>query len=258
MGKSAPKAPDPYATANAQSQANTKAAEDTLRLNSINQYSPYGSATFQRDANGLPTSQTISFAPGIQSAFDAQTATQGNVANFAQNLSGQLPGQAFSLNDVPAGLDVAGAIQRQSFDAIRPEIDNNRNLLNIQLSERGIPIGSEISNNERNRFDRNVNQTYADIGNQSVLAAQGEQQRQLQNKLLERTQGINEIAAALQGGGALSSPNFAPQAQAGIGAADIAGLIQNNYQNQTQQYNQGQASKGNLLGSLGSAALLGF
>lgn len=258
MGKDAPKPPDPFATAQAQASANTQAAEDTLRLNSIDQFSPFGSATFQRDAGGLPTSQTISFAPQIQAAFDAQTGTQGNVADFAQLLSGQLPTAPFSLADVPAGLDVASAIADQSFDRIRPEIDRNRDLLDIQLSERGIPIGAEISDNERDRFERGVNQTLADIGNRSVLAAQGEQQRQIQNALLERTQGINEIAAALQGAGALSAPSFAPQAQAGVGAADIAGLIQSNFQQQAQATASQNAAKASLLGSVGQAAVLGF
>jgi hypothetical protein len=262
MGKDAPKPPDPYRTAQAQSAANKDAAIATAAVNAVDRYSPYGSTTYQYRTDGpyagAPASQTISFAPQIQAAYDAQVGTAGNVADFAQTLSGRLPTAPFSLADVPQGLDVASAIANQSFDRIRPEIDRNRDLLNIQLSERGIPLGAEISDTERDRFERGVNQAYADIGNQSVLAAQGEQQRQIQNALLERTQGLNEIAAALQGSPALQTPSFAGQAQVGIGAPDIAGLIQNSYAQQAQATNSQNAAKASLLGSVGQAAVLGF
>lgn len=43
-----PKAPDPYATANAQGQANSIAASQTTNLNRPDQYTPYGSQTWSK------------------------------------------------------------------------------------------------------------------------------------------------------------------------------------------------------------------
>ena len=71
MGKStpsAPAAPDPYATANAQADANIRAAQATAALNRVNQIGPRGSITWSQPSAAQPTasgsSQSIS-VPGV-------------------------------------------------------------------------------------------------------------------------------------------------------------------------------------------------
>ena len=66
MGKkspSAPAAPDPVATANAQAAANKEAAYETARLNRINQITPYGSLTYE-NIGATPTQVGGSFQVG--------------------------------------------------------------------------------------------------------------------------------------------------------------------------------------------------
>jgi hypothetical protein len=59
MGKSAPAAPDPYATSDAQAAANLKAIKDSARINALDQFAPWGSTTYARDNEGVPTAQRI-------------------------------------------------------------------------------------------------------------------------------------------------------------------------------------------------------
>ena len=48
LGKSAPEAPDPYATAQAQAQFNNQTAQTQQALNMVNQVTPYGTLTYEQ------------------------------------------------------------------------------------------------------------------------------------------------------------------------------------------------------------------
>ena len=65
MGKDAPSAPDPYATAAAQTQSNVTSANYTAQLNRINQYTPYGSMTYTKTA-GDPTYDNAKYTAALQ------------------------------------------------------------------------------------------------------------------------------------------------------------------------------------------------
>lgn len=66
MGKStpsAPAAPDPVATANAQANANLVTANQTANLNRVNQVSPYGTSVYVRPGQPIPAIPSYSTAP---------------------------------------------------------------------------------------------------------------------------------------------------------------------------------------------------
>lgn len=65
----APAAPDPYATANAQAQANTQAAREQAELNRTNSITPFGTNTWSQGADGRWT-QTTSLDPKLQGMLD--------------------------------------------------------------------------------------------------------------------------------------------------------------------------------------------
>lgn len=71
---SAPPAPDPMATAQAQSQINQKSAITQAELDRINQYTPQGSMTYAQtgtNPDGTPQySQTVSYSPDEQQKYD--------------------------------------------------------------------------------------------------------------------------------------------------------------------------------------------
>ena len=74
-----------------------------------------------------------------------------------------------------------------------------------------------------------------------------------------RANPINEISALLSGG-QVSTPNFAIAQPAQMPTTDVAGITQQNYQNQMAAYQQQQASRNAMMGGLfglGGAALSG-
>lgn len=95
MGK--PKPPDANATASAQTQSNKDTAIANAELNRVNQYTPYGSSTYQvtgTNADGTPQySQTTEMSAPIKGIFDSQVANQQQQQNISSNLLGNVASQ---------------------------------------------------------------------------------------------------------------------------------------------------------------------
>ena len=222
-GSSPPPQPDPFKTAEAQYGFEKRAAEDALRLNAIDQFGPFGSTTYQRDAEGLPTSQTVDLSPDVQNWLDSQFGASTALQSAAQNQLGFLPQDQFKLPNSPdargyaaqafgdqaidpsrfvdplagdlyqqsgVGLeqpgstqDIASTFYDQARSRFQPDLDDQRNQLEVSLAQRGIPVGSEIYNTEMDRFDRNQNNLYSDAARQAELAAGQEQSRQFGQNL---------------------------------------------------------------------------
>ena len=99
FGGGAPKAPDPWETAQAQAGLNRTTAITQQELNMVNQNNPYGSVSYTQtgtSANGTPQyTQNTTFSPGQQAIFDASQGAQTNLAQLAQRQSSAL-GQQLS------------------------------------------------------------------------------------------------------------------------------------------------------------------
>lgn len=121
MGKpSAPAAPDPTLTAQAQTASNVATADNNAALNRVNQYTPYGSSVYSVDgttADGTPQySQTTSLSPTQQNLLNM---TQQGETTLGQTALGQLGNlqnaysQPFSFGgpNVQSSLPNAGQIQ---------------------------------------------------------------------------------------------------------------------------------------------------
>ena len=74
-GGSAPAAPDPVATSNAQAQAYITSAREASKLNNLNTYGPYGNVTFDKDANGVPI-ERVPYRVGVSTVTVEQLARQ--------------------------------------------------------------------------------------------------------------------------------------------------------------------------------------
>jgi hypothetical protein len=238
------KGPSAGDIARAQGSANKQAATESARLSAVDQFSPFGSTTFTRRPDGTPASQTISLSPELQRTLDAQFGTAGLAAEAGQNLAGQLPTEAFSLNDVGSGGDVRDAYYQEGLSLLQPEMDRQRSLMDIKFSERGIPIGSEIYNDETNRYETQRDQSLGSLARNAILAGGAEQDRLIRNALTERTQGINEIAALTQGAPALPTPSFAATPGVNVQPANIG-----------QAYQIANSAQQGAKGGLGSLAL---
>lgn len=79
-GSSAPAAPDPYKTADAQTGMNKELAQFNADLNRTNASNPYGGSEWVKDANGVWT-QNEYFAPEVTSAINKQMEAANTTAD---------------------------------------------------------------------------------------------------------------------------------------------------------------------------------
>lgn len=276
MGKTAPEAPDPEETAQAQSKWNVTTAEKTKDINAHDTFGPNGSVTWQRDENGRPISQTTSLNPESQKAFDANQVLRTNLATKATELSNQLPTEKFTLDGLPeAGGNVsvkntdhiADAQYNRFMSLAQPQFDKQNNDNNVMLSDRGIPLGSEISDGERNRVATGQNEATSRAGWDAILSAGQEQSRQfgldmgveqrqdqirgnaLSDRLLERSQPFNELSSYVSGQPLINTPQGSNAGNVNIGSPDYQGLVQNKYTADLEAHNKAQQDFwGGLLG----------
>jgi len=271
-----PPPPDPYRTANAQWDFTKKAIDYSSQINSPNQYTPFGSVEFQRDANGVPISQTVSLNPQDQAALDQRRNLTMGLSGAALNQLGQLPQNQFSLNDIGVkqpgvndyqdwGNKIAQTSYNQQADLLRPDIEQGRSRLEQTLSDRGLPISgtayqTAYGNNERqigNQLNQAAQNATLMAGNEMsrLYGLQSDQYNTaLQSKLLERQQPFNELAQYL--GTAPQAPYQQAQGITPLNAqaSDFQGAQALNYQGQMANYQAQQQKQAAMWQALGSAA----
>jgi hypothetical protein len=107
---SAPKAPDPYATAQAQNSVNQEAIKETARINQINEKTPFGSRTYTGSYDTGDRSVVDSLSPELQSILDSQLRTTGGLSGLAERRLQGIPQGDFSLDGMP-NVRRAGGVQ---------------------------------------------------------------------------------------------------------------------------------------------------
>lgn len=198
----APKTPDYAGAANAQGQANLEASRLTTQLNRANQYTPWGSQTWNQDAPDQ-WSSTITLDPTQQNLLDSQNRISQNLADTGEaGLSrvGSAMATPFSTNGLPqlsggpgggnyqSKLDTSGLTALpgvNDFSADRQRVEdsimsrNNTDFardeesMRQRLANQGISAGSDAWNRE---FDT-LNRAKVDARNQAILAGGQEQSR---------------------------------------------------------------------------------
>lgn len=289
MGKSSgsqPQAPNPAATASAQSTANKEAVRESALVNQIGTEGPSGRTYYAGDIGSPERRLVTELTDTGQQTFDNQQQVANTLSGYGQELAGQVAnGPAeFNLDGLPAapweqdlaagGKAVEDATFQRGYDLMAPEFDRQQNSLENRLANQGLTMGSEAYNTEMNRFDDSRNRSLSDLSLASVGAGRQEQSRlfslgsagrsqALGEQLTERTQPMNELAAILQGSPAISAPQGVGTAQYSVQPGDVQGATNMAYQGALNNYNQGinstNAMYGNLFGlggSLGGAAIL--
>lgn len=259
MSKKAPSAPDPVATAQAQGQANADAVRESAKVNAINQYTPYGSVIYERDANGVPTSQTTTLTPLQQQALEQQNQLATILGGQALTQSQHLPQDKYSLEQFgpnPATTDytaqgntVRDAYFQQQKRMLDPVFAQERGRLEQNIANGGLPITGEAATTLEDNLARRQNDALSQAANNAIIQGGNEQSRLFNLDMAARQQGIseynaqrqqpfNELSAYLQGQPIFQAPS-ANMAQYQVAPADIAGSIYQNYnaQNQTHQNN---------------------
>ena len=263
---SPPAAPDPVATANAQTASNVATADNNAALNRVDQYTPYGSSVYSTDgtdASGVPQyTQTVSLSPSEQNLFNmsqqgqatlGQTALNslGNVQNtYAQNFN---PGNYGA--SVQQAQNAAYGAQTQYLD---PQFQQGQEALNSQLANEGLSTGDTAYNNAQLNFANQKQQAYQGAQDSAVSMGDQEQNVLFGQGLTQYNQPLNTYNA-LMTGAQVQNPTFSGVPSATQANTDVAGITNNAYQNQLAQYNAQNAGINNLFslgGSLGSAAIL--
>lgn len=276
----APAAPDPVATAAAQTAQNKDTAWYNAQLENMDQITPYGNLTYQNlGTKDAPKWQsTIVLSPEQQQLYNTQTSSENALASLGADQLGRIsqsvstPYSYSGLGDAPTTNDI-NQLSQQGQDAImsrlNPQFGYDEEALRTRLINQGIGQNSEAYDREMKRFD----QAKVDARNQAILQG-ANYGGTLQNQALtNRNQAIQEYNAqrnaplneytAMTSGAQIQNPSFQSGGNQGIQPVDYAGLVNQQYQGQLGQYNSKVAQNNSttnglfsLAGNLGSAFLM--
>jgi hypothetical protein len=259
-----PTAPDPVATAKTQGEMNQNTATTTQLLNMTDQVTPTGSLKYTDNgtssfmgADGVMHSvpkftATTTLSPAEQALLDLTNKTKTNLGQIGVDQSAKIGG----LLGTNINLDTAteGKIDELGAKRLTPQFDKSEDALRTRLANQGIQPGSAAWNAEMTNFSNSKNDAF----NQLYLSGRGQG---AQEALTERNQPINEITA-LMSGSQVSNPTFSSTPTTNVAGVDYGGMVNNNFNALTNQYNtkmgQQNAEMGGmfgLAGTLGSAGL---
>lgn len=290
MGKRAPAAPDPFATAAAQGQVNADSARTQARMNRNNTVSPFGMVTnvdlgeqwlaprreqAMADYAGDPgfNINAWSEAANRSNPFRDQWETRVSLSPEQQQIMDQA--NRFELATGQMALDAlprARRIMEQPFSLMRDDADarnratagimsrmepafaRDREALEGRLLSQGFQPGTEAYRRAADELNRNV----TDARMQAITAGLGESRAAAgfnnQATMAERQQPLSELAMLFGLGNGMQMPQAQQVAATGLNAPDLQSAIYQNYQQKNQ--NQ-QATNANWFGLLGSAARAG-
>ena len=257
MGKkSGPKAPDPMKVSAAQTQSNKDTALFNAQLNRVNQSNPFGSINWSHTGDDPASgwSQTTTLSPQLQALLDSQTASQQGISDAISGAIGRLPTAAFD----PSGIDV-GDIRDRSLNsqlaALEPEFQKGWTNLETTMSDRGIPIGSEIWNNQQGEYNRARDSSLLAASRQADLDASNDYQRQYSNLWSEYNAPYTALGALMGNSSPVSNPSFSPFATSSSANTDVAGNYWNKYTADQQNYQNQQGQLWNGIAGIGQLGL---
>jgi hypothetical protein len=230
----------------------------------FNQSAPSRGDYLISDAPPQFTSE-INLSPEQQALYDTQTRSQQGLATLGEGQIGRITdsvstpysysgiGNQFSIED--AATQQANA-EAAYMARLNPQFSQDEEAMRTRLINQGIGQGSQAYQREMDSF----NQMKNDARSQAVLAGQQYGSNAQQQALQRRNQGISEYDAqrnaplneyiGLTSGVQVQNPQFSSQGYQGAQGTDVAGLINQNYQNQMSQYNAQQSGSNNLMSSL--------
>ena len=252
-------APDPKATADAQSGMNRETAITQANLNMIDQVTPEGRLSYSQTgtwADGTPRySVTQTLSPANQRLRDQEQQFDSLSNDIALRQTQKVGG----ILDKPVDLSneaTEARLMELGRKRLDPVFAEREQQLEQDLMNRGIRPGSAQYDTLRRQFSEGRNDAY----NQLVL---GGRAQAVQEALTERNQPLNEITALLNGQ-QIALPQYQNTPQTNVANTDYAGMVydsakinqaNNMAYNQAKQQNY-QSAMGGLFG-LGSSLLTG-
>lgn len=247
--QSAPAAPDPVQTAQAQTGTNIGTAIANNAMTMVNQNTPNGSLT--NEVTGYQSytdpytgqnyqipqyTQTTSLNEQQQATHEQNQQAEFNLGSLANERSD------FLRDYLPTTEAATDSIDNKLYDLgakrLDPRFESERDALSTRLANQGITMGSEAYNTEMQRHTEGKNDAY----NQLLLNGRGQ-------AAAEVNMPLNQITALLSGS-QVSSPNVVQTQPTGAATTDVAGLIGQNYSQQAANVNSSNQQTSSLLGGL--------
>ncbi len=239
-----PTPPDPVATARAQTDSNRDTAIANANLNRVDQYTPQGSVQWNvtgTNPDGTPRYESRqTYSPEEQNIFNLGQQTRSNIGQIGVDQSARIG----SLLGTP--IDMNSAVEENLFNLGRsrldPRFERDRASLEQRLANQGIGVGSDAYQSSMGTFEQGRNDAY----NQLALTGRGQS---VQEVLAQRNQPINEISA-LMSGSQVSQPNFIGTPQANMANTDVAGIYNNNFNQQMAVANAQNSTNNAMMGGM--------
>ena len=262
---------DPQKTAAAQTQSNINTASANSVIGNANERGPLGNVDYTisgyENVGGVQVpkyTRTTTLSPEQQRLYEQQTALGGQMNDIAgrqlTNLDYTLS-QPLNMDGLPeAPTADRGRYEEAMYARLQPQMDRDRAALETKLANSGIMPGSEAYREAIALNDRSMNdlrsQTVLNAGNyalQEYGMSTDARSRALNERLQMRNQPINEIST-LMNGGQVTMPQFQGYQGGNVAGTDIAGITQQNYQNQMAAYEQKLKQQNSMMGGIGSLA----
>lgn len=255
MGKpKAPKPADPKETSSASTATNVGTAIANAWMGNVNENTPDGRTTVTQSGTKtwndpytgksyeIPTFTRDTTLSGAQQAIkDQQDKASLGLSTLANKQTGFL--QDYMSKPFDGSNDATEArlieLGRKRLD---PMLQQQEEAARTRLSNQGFAEGSEGWNRAMQRQTEGRNDAY----NQLLLTGHGQAFQEAQ---AARNQPINEITA-LMSGGQVSQPQFQGANMPKIPTTDVAGLINENYNQKMGIYNSQMAQRQGIMGGL--------
>lgn len=233
MGKSsAPPPPDYAGAANATAAGNLEASKYATKANRADQYTPYGSSTWQNIGDDR-WAQNINLSPEGRALLDQQNKTSAQLGGLQDTaFQGVKNQQAAGWNDanlVKSPFNPGEAAQDAIMRRMQPQLDRSRASAETRLANQGVQQGSEAWKNAQSDIGMQENDAYSQAALQGIQTGQQARQQGIQEQQYFNSRDLNQLNA-LRTGAQVTNPQFGSYAQQQTTAGpDMLGATRDTY-----------------------------
>ena len=249
----APAAPDYTSAANATAAGNLAAAQAATAANRVNQVTPYGNLDYSQngtDAQGNPTwTATTSLSDVGQQLLNNQNQTSLGLGSAINSQLGNVQNtmsQPFNPNLPQVGINAGQNYQDAAMSRLAPQLSQQRELLNNQLANQGIPVGSKAWQTAQMNQGQKENDLLAANTTQGFNTGLAANQNAFNQQMTQYNMPLNTLSA-LRTGAQVQNPTFVNSAnQATTAGPDLLGAAGSQYNAAMGNFNSGVAQQANF------------
>jgi hypothetical protein len=240
----------------------------TAASTSDQSYTPDGWSSVK--GSYIPTyTATQTLSPQQQAIKDQTDAASLNLGKLANQQSAAISDQLSKPFSYDPFKYTTSDAENYAYDLgkkrLDPQFTQGQDALRSQLIASGLRPGSEAYDQQLQQFGQTKNDAYDQLAlgsqQQGYNQALGAYQQNYQGALTQYNEPLNAISA-LMSGSQVQNPTFTNTPQSNVAGVDYSGLVNNNYNAQTQQYQaqvgQQNAMMGGLFGLAGSGITAGI